>query len=77
MRNTVESHPDYFNIAASIEAINSLVEDMNEKKRFAENQAKVISINNSISWAENEVLSFIVLQIVAVLSCVKKAIVRV
>jgi hypothetical protein len=59
LKYTPVNCPDSTNINKAIEAVSGVVEIVNERKRQAENQAKILSISNSISWFPEEEFTLI------------------
>jgi len=49
VKNTLKSHPDYYNLVGALEKIKGVAEYINEEKRKAEQIEKILEIQESFS----------------------------
>ncbi|CAG8526289.1 21197_t:CDS:2 [Dentiscutata erythropus] len=56
LKHTENTHPDYINLEQCVRQISLIADDVNEKIRDAENQQKVLEIQNKVERLPNNIL---------------------
>jgi len=52
LKNTIEAHPDFTHLTEALDTINKVVDIVNERRRFVENQQKMFATLQKLEFSD-------------------------